>query len=226
LTEPTLYIFDIDGTLCNTKEIGDNCFIEVFEQMYHCQLKNIQWENFTHVTDAALYRDLYKFYFQIDPTVKETQLFKKEYYKQLYSLTQIKAQHFKLVKGANEFLLTCKQNNIPTAIATGSWLDIALLKMNACNLYFKNTPLGTSDDDYRRTGIVKSVIEKSKQFYTIDTYRNITYFGDGLWDFECCKQLNIDFIGIDIDNNGKLQNAGVKNVIANFSELIFWLKKS
>jgi phosphoglycolate phosphatase-like HAD superfamily hydrolase len=213
MTGPTLFIFDIDGTLCETKDIGDNCFIEVFEEMYLCKLGNIQWENFTNVTDTALYNDLYKLHFDIVPTETETRRFKQEYYRQLNSLARTRPQHFKMVEGAAEF---CKQSEISIAIATGSWLDVAELKMNACKLDFDNIPISSSNDDGRRTEIVKSVIKKSKQFYAVHTFSAITYFGDGLWDKQCCDELGIDFIGIDTDNNQKLQKAKAKKVYTNF----------
>jgi hypothetical protein len=56
--EKTLLIFDINDTLCDTKVVGDNCFIETFEKIHQCSLQNIEWENFTNVTDTGLYEDL------------------------------------------------------------------------------------------------------------------------------------------------------------------------
>lgn len=214
-----LLIFDIDGTLCQTKAIGDNCFIEVFEEMHQCKLANIAWENFTNVTDTALYSDLYKMQFSFEPSKNKTQMFKIEYYKQLVNLTKTKADCFKETDGAFEFLTHCKQNNISIAIATGSWLDIALLKLNSCNMNFEEIPISSSDDDYRRTKIVKSVIEKSKKHYKTSQFTKIIYFGDGIWDYVCCQELEINFVGIDTDNTQKLKQAGAKKVVTNFRGL-------
>ena len=193
-----------------------NCFIEVFEKLYQCNLGNIEWENFTNVTDTALYNDLYKLHFQFEPTAIEIQKFKSAYYSQLLILTKTVKDKFKLVEGANEFLSMCQQKKLPVAIATGNWLDVAYLKMKTCNLNFENIPISSTDDDYRRTEIVKTVIEKAKKYYNIKTFESITYFGDGIWDKKCCADLGINFIGIDIDNTQKLQQAGAEKVCRNF----------
>ncbi|MDI9311177.1 MAG: HAD hydrolase-like protein [Limnohabitans sp.] len=215
MIDKTLLIFDIDGTLCNTKEISDNCFIETFKKIYNYDYQSIEWENFKNITDEALFYDLYKFHFSEKPTLSEIQNFKNQYYKQLLKLTN----KFNLVKGANELLLKCKQNNTPIAIATGSWLNIALLKMNATKLNYLNIPISSSNDSFKRTEIVKSVISKSKQFYNTKNFKNITYFGDGLWDKKCCEDLGINFIGVDIDNNQKLKLADTKTIINDFTQI-------
>ena len=49
------------------------------------------------------------------------------------------------------------------------------------------------------------------------------YIGDGAWDYEASSQLNIGFIGIDINENGKLAELGATKVFKDFSDtdLIF-----
>jgi phosphoglycolate phosphatase-like HAD superfamily hydrolase len=218
MKKPMLLVFDIDGTLCQTKEIGDDCFVELFEKKYQCDLTGIEWENFVNVTDTALYNDLYKMQFGSDANQMEMQVFKQAYYAALLALTKTKSECFKVVEGANDFLLYCQQNDIPIAIATGSWLDIALLKMNACGLQTQTIPISSSDDDDTRTGIVTSAIEKSEKQYHIEGFEKVIYFGDGLWDLKCCQALNIPFVGIDIDDNRKLHHAGVQYIYPNFKE--------
>lgn len=219
MTESTLLIFDIDGTLCQTKEIGDNSFIKVFEKMYKCHLNNIEWENFPNVTDAALYSDLFELNFARTPTKIEFEDFKLNYFNDLVRIIDLDPSKFKIVEGANEFLSNCMHQHLPIAIATGSWLNIALLKMEACHLIFNNIPITSSDDSYRRAEIVELVIEKSKIHYAKSFFDKIIYFGDGLWDKNCCEELGIDFIGIDIDNNYKLKTAGVKLIYPDFKNI-------
>jgi hypothetical protein len=148
--------------------------------MYRCELEDIAWENFIHVTDTALYRDLYHMKLGKVAGADDRQIFEKEYFHQLSLLAKTKSEHFKEVAGANEFLSHCKKNNISVAIATGSWLDIALFKMNECNLGYGGIPISSSNDDFRRGEIVKSVIAKSMDWYSLSNFEKVIYFGDGL----------------------------------------------
>lgn len=214
-----LLIFDIDGTLCDTKDIGDNCFIELFEQKYQCNLGNIEWERFPNVTDKGLFCDVYQMQFGIVPTIEIIEDFKKVYCQEITKLADNQADKFKVVKGANEFLAACKEKNLPIAIATGAWRDVALLKMQTAGLHFENIVLASSDDDFRRTGIVETAIENVKIQHQKTGFEKIVYFGDGLWDLKCCQDLDIHFIGVDIDGNQKLHKAGTPFIVEHFEKL-------
>lgn len=54
------------------------------------------------------------------------------------------------------------------------------------------------------------------EYKTDNKPEQIIYFGDGLWDFQTCQNLNIKFIGIDVEKNNKLQKAGAKTVFNNY----------
>ena len=45
----------------------------------------------------------------------------------------------------------------------------------------------------------------------------IVYFGDGEWDYKTCQNLGITFIGIDIENDGKLSKLGANTVFRDYS---------
>ena len=222
MIEKTLLIFDIDGTLLLTKEIGDQCFIDTFEQVYQCSLGNLQWEDFTNVTDSALFIDLYHMTTDKLPLRTEIYHFKKAYYNALLSLTKTHTSSFTCVEGAKEFLQYCQLKKWPTAIATGSWREIATLKISTCNLPIFDLPIATSDDSHIRTQIITSAIEKSMLQYRISHFDQIFYFGDGIWDKKSAEALGLEFIGIDTENNGSLKKSGVVKVFRNFNELDLW----
>jgi beta-phosphoglucomutase-like phosphatase (HAD superfamily) len=122
-----LLIFDIDGTICNTKLVSDNCFIKTFETMYNCHLANIEWETFTNVTDNGLYNDLFFQYNKklpnnIEKTKFET-LYKSNLIKEFSKNTSYE------VEGTKQFISFCKNKNICISIATGNWRSISELKM-------------------------------------------------------------------------------------------------
>lgn len=210
-----LLVFDIDGTLCDTKTVGDNCFINTFEAMYNCNLGKIQWEYFTNVTDAALYHDLF---FQIKKTKAtgdEIIKFKLTYESNLKTL--FAGNLVSATPGANEFISYCKQQNFYLSIATGNWLNSALIKMDACGLNYKSISISSSDDALRREEILLSAIGKAKNRHKQSDFGRIVYFGDGRWDYECAKNLNIDFVGVDINKSGTLISTNAKHIIPNFT---------
>ena len=49
------------------------------------------------------------------------------------------------------------------------------------------------------------------------TPEQIIYFGDGEWDYKTCQNLGVDFIGIDIENNGKLSKLGANVVFHDYT---------
>ena len=81
--------------------------------------------------------------------------------------------------------------------------------------------VSNSDHHKSREAITKDVIEQLTR-RNKETPEQIIYFGDGEWDYKTCKNLGIEFIGIDIENDGKLSELGAKNVFRDYtnSELI------
>jgi hypothetical protein len=60
-------------------------------------------------------------------------------------------------------------------------------------------------------------IKKAKHHYKTKTFDNIIYFGDGVWDYKTTSELKIEFIGVDITNDKKLEKLGVKNILNDFA---------
>ena len=216
-----LLIFDIDDTLCNSKEVGDKCFIETFETLHKCSLQNIQWENYKNVTDTGLYADLIVQYTEETDYKKSINLFCDTYKTKLFQT--LKYFQLSLVNTANTFIQKAQNQNISMAIATGNWQEIAEIKLKHCDFDYYNIPMSSSNDAFTREEIIVSVIEKSKSYYNIKHFEKIIYFGDGLWDYQCAKNLNIEFIGVDVGHNKKLLATDIKLLIADFTntELIF-----
>ena len=79
----TLLIFDIDGTLTDTKRVDDHCFIAAFQDEYQVVLQNIDWPNFKNVTDLGLFTDLFNAYFNKKPKKSEVKIFQKRFFSYL-----------------------------------------------------------------------------------------------------------------------------------------------
>jgi len=53
-----LIIFDIDGTLTNTKEVDDKCFINAFEKTFQLNIKDQIWADLKNVTDWGITEEI------------------------------------------------------------------------------------------------------------------------------------------------------------------------
>lgn len=218
-TAPGLLIFDIDGTLCLTKEVGDSCFLDLYNEWYPGSGAVPDWENVPHVTDSGILQHLFHSWHRRMPTPEEALRFQQEYSRRMAGLVAQHQHRFKPVAGASEFLRKCRRMQMPIAIATGAWREIAVMKLDACRLDYGNAPLCTADDSHRRTEIVSLAIRAAQDAHGVKGFDEVTYFGDGLWDKKCCEELGIRFIGIDTEGNGRLALAGVQEVYKDFTSL-------
>jgi hypothetical protein len=76
-------------------------------------------------------------------------------------------------------------------IATGGWLDTALIKLQSANIDLTHLPLATSDDSFERTDIMKLALSKLGSRFS-----SITYYGDGPWDRDACVALGWKFVAV------------------------------
>jgi len=212
----TLIIFDIDGTLTDTKAVDDYCFIEAFKSVFNIDLEGIDWASLTNVTDRGITEEVIKRKTDKALTSEAYQLLEKELIKRLERELAINPNKFNAVNGAVDFYnLVKKDKNFAIGIGTGACEKSALIKLGANDIDVKNIPFSNSNHSVTREGITERTIkEASKQLNA--NFKNIVYFGDGLWDYKTCNNLNIHFIGIDILNDGKLKAAGAKHVFPNF----------
>ena len=68
--------------------------------------------------------------------------------------------------------------------------------MNEANIPYRPELLSTASDGLSREEIVNSSIEKAKNEFELATFEKIISFGDGRWDVQTAKNLNLDFVGI------------------------------
>jgi phosphoglycolate phosphatase-like HAD superfamily hydrolase len=217
----TLLIFDIDGTLTDTKKVDDNCFFLAFLNEYKIELKNIDWATFTNVTDHGLFLDIYCSAFNKNPTEIDKINFQKIFFEYLDKQLKSNPEKFKSVNGASKFINYCLEHtNFKIAFATGGWQYSAKLKLQAADIKNSNIPMSSSDILFRRQDILLEAIEKSKHFYKTETFEKIVYFGDGVWDYKTTSELEIEFIGVDITEDKKLEKLGVENILNDFDDIV------
>lgn len=219
-----LIIFDIDGTILDSVDEDDKCFIQTFADLYQLDLGAVAWNDFKHVTDAWMTTTIFKQYFDRAPSAEELYQMKSRYYQLLDGV-----QHrFKAVNNALKFIeLLHARTDCIIGFATGGWGANAILKCSSVGLDLERFIFKTSSDHYDRGRIVELVVQEARVKHKLKGFDSITYFGDGLWDYRTTQLLGIDFVGVDIHGNGKLSKAGVEKVIRDYDDsslILSWIQ--
>lgn len=210
-------IFDIDGTLANTKKVEDKCFMKAFEQTFQIDIWNQKWENLKNVTDWGITEEIIHREWNRKPRKNEYELMISNFVTNLNEERIKDKLQFSEISGARDFFYELKEiDQFKLGIATGSWEKSAKLKLETIEIELDEICFSNSDYYKSREAITKDVIEQLIRKNS-KTPEQIIYFGDGEWDFKTCQNLGIEFIGIDVDNDHKLKRLGAKNVFTDYS---------
>ena len=197
MTKSHLYIFDIDGTLIHSKEDenDDKMFCQSLSDLFNITNVDTNWESYQYSVDYGLITEIFTKHLYRNPNDEDLNKL-SEYYYQL----QLDKSFF-ANKGSLDFIAKTKQfSNI--AIATGNLKKVALLKLTKAGFTNLDFPVIGCDGFKERSEIITHAILRSQEVYR-RSFKNITYFGDRIWDFKACQTLDIDFIGIGQNNKMK-----------------------
>ena len=223
-----LIIFDIDGTLCNTKQVDEECYEAAFEGATSASISNVDYESFKHMTDQSIWEESNE---QLG--LKDTGVLgaldnmKETHYALLKEKKSKQPGRFSEIPGAKQFFsdLLKRSDEFQPGFATGAWSFSAKFKLNSIGIDPDLFPFSNSSCYKTRDDIVMDCINKAKNIVPENDFRRIIYLGDGAWDLQTCKNLGLEFIGIDIDRTGRLKELGAQHVFEHFlnSEAIFSL---
>lgn len=212
----TTIIFDIDGTLADTKAVDDKCFIQAFQETFNIDLGQQDWSLLQNVTDWGITEEVIHTNHNRLPSPSEYQQMKSCFFEKLGTELENNPAQFQAVEGAIAFFNFLEnETDHPLGIATGAWEQSAFIKIKGIGLDHKNVAFSNSNFFKSREDILRHAIQQTREKHP-DSTNDILYFGDGLWDYTTCKNLDIRFIGIDILQDGKLKKAGAEFVFPNF----------
>ena len=210
-------IFDIDGTLANTKKVEDKCFMRAFEQAFNIDIWNQQWGALKNVTDWGITEEIVERELNRKPRPEEYDRMISTFVANLKRERNSDISQFSEVKGAKAFFNKLrKKENYHLGIATGSWERSAKIKLDTIGIDINGICFSNSDYHKSRGAITQDVINQLKK-KAGQIPDKIVYLGDGEWDLKTCKKIGIEFIGIDIENDGKLRSLGAKMVFKDYT---------
>jgi phosphoglycolate phosphatase-like HAD superfamily hydrolase len=212
-----LVIFDIDGTLCYSQSADDICFITAFKKAANIEINNTDWNSYEHATEYSIAcklitKELDK---RADPVLLE--LVKENYLCELKNAFYSDKSSFIAVPGALELIEHLKNHpNYRVAIATGGFYRSAKYKLDTLGFHIEDIPLFSSEQFGTKPEMLRELIRIESQHVT---FEKIVYVGDRPYDLETCRELGINFIGIDYENNKKLRNLGADRIINDFTPI-------
>ena len=179
-----LIMFDIDGTIIDSVNTDDECFIKTFNHLHNIDLTNTDWNTFKNVTDAGLTIEIFKKFYNRLPHKEEIVAIKTH----IYQLLKSKEQEITEIKGSLSFINSIsKISGFEVAFATGGWKHTAELKCNSVGLNLNKFIFKSSDNHFSRTKIIEVVIKEALTKNNLNYFESVFYFGDGLWDLKRTK---------------------------------------
>lgn len=215
-------IFDIDGTLTQSMQLDDICFVRALAEVWDFHDVDTDWSKYKHVTDAGLLHELHETRTGRPPTTGELHAFRDHF---LALLAQMLAENpIAPITGAPAILahLTA-QTDYGVSLATGAWGASASLKMRSAGMRFEDHPAASSDDAPDRVTIMQ--LSRQRAAARFGHREQVVYVGDGLWDARACQALGWPFLGIGTgERAARLQVAGAVTVLPDYSDLAAVLK--
>ena len=149
-----LVIFDIDGTLTQTMEADEECFVRSLAEVCGFRDVDTDWSRYKHATDSGVFREIHEARTGRPPSPIEIARFCQHF---VELLAQVSSDApFAAVEGAPLLLSRLADSaEHRVALAIGAWRDSARLKMASAGLCYDDYPAASSDDAFDRESIVR-----------------------------------------------------------------------
>ncbi len=215
-----LAIFDIDGTLTQTKWIDHVCFREAYANQIDIDAHETRLRHYEHMTDSHIVDQAFKRVFGRAPEPQEVARLQRDAVAAMQCRYAEDRSHFAPVPGAAEAVQRiAATDGWSVALATGGWRLSATFKLNCIGIDADAFPAAFGDDHETREGIVQTAIARARDVHRIDEHYRVVALGDAVWDVVAARNLGIAFIGIAEDDRADaLWAAGARHVIADYRD--------
>ena len=190
-----LIVFDIDDTLTKSELQHQHAFVNSMKEIGITDI-NQNWKEYKHLTDSHILKVNYENNFDKKFDIKIVESFESKMTEMMQGLNSVVE-----IEGAGAFIDYLRiEKKYALAFATGSFRKPAMLKLDQANLWHDKRLVATSNELFEREQIVLSAIEKAKEYYQIEKFKNVISIGDGLWDVKTARNLKVKFIGVGTKN--------------------------
>jgi phosphoglycolate phosphatase-like HAD superfamily hydrolase len=222
-----LVMFDLDGTLMKSNTVDVQSFTEALESVIGIVNIEKDWSHYRHVTDKGIISEIVARAFGRPVAEDELLNVREKIHQILQYEVAANGWKFSPIPGAIDLLNTFSTiPNCGVAIATGSWKELAYLKLSAAGFNSVNIPLASSDDSHRREEIMVAAFKRALGIYGVRAFDTVTYVGDGMWDLKASKKLGYHFIGIGFNNNRvQMLKEGALHVFSDFRDQEAFFRK-
>lgn len=216
-----LVVFDIDGTLVRSVELDDTCFVRAFADVLGIEGISTDWSRYRHSTDSGLAREIVRRHLGRDPLPEEIDSVRERCCQLLRKARLRHPGAIRPVEGAAALLAHLDgQTPWRAAIASGSWPETARIKLEAAGLAVEGLPGAFADTALERCEILGQAVARAAQRYARAGFSKVVYVGDGPWDVETARRLQIAFVGIAGRQGAeRLLSAGAATVLSSFEPL-------
>lgn len=218
-------MFDLDGTLADTMQADEECFVGALSDVFGFQNVNTDWSAYRHATDSGVLLELFTERLNRRPHSHEIEQFQSRFVTLLNDTFQNPGR-FGPIQGA-EILLTELANRkyFGTALATGGWKISAQWKLRKAGLNFPFGASAFADDDYSREGIMSCALQRALEQYGQTQFDTVIYIGDAIWDVRASRNLGYHFIGIGGGARAEsLYSAGAATVFCDYTNKDLFIK--
>ncbi len=195
-------MFDIDGTLTESNDLDDRSYLQALSEVFGFSEVSTDWAAYSHVTDAGILKEVCQQQLGRVPFLAEFEAFQKRFLELLAEGTAASGG-IEPVSGAPKMLSwLLDSSNHAVAYAGGSWTASAIFKLHSARLPIQNIPYAFSDDADSREEITAIALARAKKHYG-QSFSNIVYIGDGVWDIRSARNSGYAFIGIASGDQAK-----------------------
>ena len=190
-----LVMFDIDGTLTQTDQADEECFVQALREVFGFSDIDTDWAGYPHCSDSGILETLFQMRFGRSPLPTEISMFQARFVSLLIASTIV--QPLNPIAGARDFLLSLTSSSaLAVSLASGAWECSARLKLASTGLDFPQVAAAFSDDAHAREAIMRLSLVRAAQFRSRVSFDAVIYVGDGVWDARAARNLGFRFIGI------------------------------
>ena len=192
MTNRSLAVFDIDGTLSDSIPLHQTAFLSVMEGFSFPSL-NRDWASYTHHTDTAIFEEAWVSAYGRRPSLEE----RAEFHTRLESEFEetSRGQIIAEIAGAAAFVGHLRDAGWAVAFATGGLRKMSRRKLSAIGVKFADDLLVTASEYVTREELVTQAIEAARVHYAFLPDK-IVSIGDGIWDLKTAAALGLPFLGV------------------------------